>query len=335
MFKDKTILITGGTGSFGREFVKTILKKFPRIKKLIIYSRDELKQHDMALKYNEKKYPGIRYFLGDIRDYSRLNLALKDVDIVVHAAALKHVTAAEYNPFEFIKTNVLGSQNIVDACINNNVSNVIALSTDKAVAPANLYGASKLCSDKIFLSANNIKGSKNIKFSVVRYGNVFGSRGSVVPLFLNQKKNKKFSITDKRMTRFNITLQESVDIVLYALKNNLGSEIFIPKLKSYRILDLAKAIDPTSKIDITGIKTGEKLQEELLIKNDTSFLVEYDKGYVQTENKKIVKKILQKIKKSFLLKKSFTYSSDKNKDFLTVQELKVLIKNFQFSNNSL
>jgi len=188
MLENKKILITGGTGSFGEEFVKMVLDKYPKIRKLIVYSRDELKQHNMALRFNDVKYPGLRYFLGDIRDYERLNLALKDVDIVVHAAALKQVTAAEYNPFEFIKTNVLGSQNIVDACINNKVSNVIALSTDKAVAPANLYGASKLCSDKIFLSANNVKGKRNLKFSVVRYGNVFGSRGSVVPIFLNQKK---------------------------------------------------------------------------------------------------------------------------------------------------
>ena len=328
MLQNKKILITGGTGSFGKAFVKSLLKKYPKIKKLIIYSRDELKQHDMALEYNEKKYPGIRYFLGDIRDYPRLNLALKDVDIVIHAAALKHVTAAEYNPFEFIKTNVLGSQNIVDACLNNNVSNVIALSTDKAVSPTNLYGASKLCSDKIFLSANNIKGSQNLKFSVVRYGNVFGSRGSVVPIFLEQKKKKTFNITDKRMTRFNITLKDSVDMVLWALKNNFGSEIFIPKLKSYNILDLAKSIDEKCKIKFIGIKTGEKLHEQLLIQNDTSFLIDYDKYYIQTENIQIARKLLKKLKKAKLLKDSFTYSSDTNEYFLTSKELKKLVQDF-------
>ena len=334
MLENKKILITGGTGSFGEEFVKMVLDKYPKIRKLIVYSRDELKQHNMALRFNDVKYPGLRYFLGDIRDYERLNLALKDVDIVVHAAALKQVTAAEYNPFEFIKTNVLGSQNIVDACINNKVSNVIALSTDKAVAPANLYGASKLCSDKIFLSANNVKGKRNLKFSVVRYGNVFGSRGSVVPIFLNQKKNNIFNVTDKRMTRFNITRKDSVNIVLWALKNNLGSEIFIPKLKSYKILDLAKSINSKCKINFTGIRKGEKLHEELLIENDTSFLLDIGKYYIQTEDKKTLKKIMKKFKKTKLLNNGINYTSDKNKHFLNVKDLHKLVKDFQSTHHN-
>ena len=331
MLNNKSILITGGTGSFGKEFVKQILLKYPKIKKLVIYSRDELKQFEMSLVYNEKKYPGIRYFLGDIRDLGRLNLALQNIDIIVHAAALKHVTAAEYNPFEFVKTNIIGSQNIVDACLNNNVSNVIALSTDKAVAPANLYGATKLCSDKIFISANNVKGSRNLKFSVVRYGNVFGSRGSVVPLFLDQQKKGKFNITDKRMTRFNITLKDSVDMVLWSIKNNIGSEIFVPKLDSYRILDLASAIDPKCKLNYTGIKIGEKIHEELIVKNENNFLIDIGKYYAFIEDPDISKKFLKKFKSSKIIKGGIDYDSGSNKKFLSVKDLKKLIDEFKKS----
>ena len=329
MLNNKSILVTGGTGSFGQAFVKFILTKYPRIRKLIIYSRDELKQFHMNQTINEKKYPGIRYFLGDIRDENRLSLALEDVDIVIHAAALKHVSAAEYNPFEFVKTNIIGSQNIVNCCLKNNVKNVIAISTDKAVSPANLYGATKLCSDKLFLSANNILGKRNLKFSVVRYGNVFGSSGSVVPLFLDQSKNGYFNVTDKRMTRFNITLDECVKMVLWIIKNNLGSEIIIPKLKSYRITDLTKAINPKCKINFTGIKQGEKLHEELTTLNDTKNLLDIGPFYIYSEDKIIIKKYAKKFTKSKKINKNFVYDSLSTNDFLSINEIKKLIKDFK------
>lgn len=330
MLNNKRILITGATGSFGKELIKQIIQKYPKIKKLVIFSRDELKQFELSMKYNEKDYPNIRFFLGDIRDQDRLNRALEEIDIVVHAAALKHVTAAEYNPFEFIKTNILGSQNLINACLNNNVKNVIALSTDKAVSPANLYGATKLCADKLFLSANNIKGSRDIKFSIVRYGNVFGSRGSVLPLFLEQKNKGVFKITDKRMTRFNITLQNCVEMVLWSIKNNLGSEIFIPKLKSYRVIDLAKAINPKCKIEYIGAKQGEKIYEELITPNDTRNLLDIGNYYVYVENPKIQKKYYTKYKDIKKVKSNFYYNSETNKKFLNISELKKLIKNFNF-----
>ena len=309
MLNNKSILITGGTGTFGKKFIEIALKKYPKIKKLVVFSRDEQKQHQMSQIFNEKKYPCIRYFLGDIRDYERLNLAFQDMDIIVHSAALKHVSAAEYNPFEFVKTNIMGSQNIVNASINNKVKNVIALSTDKAVAPANLYGATKLCSDKIFLSANNIKGNRALKFSVVRYGNVFGSRGSVVPIFLEQRKKGKLTVTDKRMTRFNITIEESVNMVLWSLQNNLGGEIYIPKLPSYNIVDLAKAISPKSKLTFTGIKIGEKLHEELVFKNESDFILDIGKYYIQIQSKKLCDQLKKKFKKSKMVNGSFRYVS--------------------------
>ncbi len=329
MFKNKSILVTGGTGSFGQAFVKFVLKKYPGIRKLIIFSRDELKQFNMSQSLNESKYPCIRYFLGDIRDEDRLSLALEDVDIVIHAAALKHVSAAEYNPFEFVKTNIIGSQNIVNCCLKNNVRNVIAISTDKAVSPANLYGATKLCSDKIFLSANNILGKRRLKFSVVRYGNVFGSSGSVVPIFLNQSKSGYFNVTDKRMTRFNITLDECVKMVLWSMNNNLGSEIIIPKLKSYRIMDLAKAINPSCKINFVGIKQGEKLHEELTTLNDTKNLLDIGPFYIYSEDKQIIKKYRKKFPKSKKINNNFIYNSLETNDFLKINELKKLIKDFE------
>ncbi len=329
MLNNKSILITGGTGTFGKKFIEIALKKYPKIKKLVVFSRDEQKQHQMSQIFNEKKYPCIRYFLGDIRDYERLNLAFQDMDIIVHSAALKHVSAAEYNPFEFVKTNIMGSQNIVNASINNKVKNVIALSTDKAVAPANLYGATKLCSDKIFLSANNIKGNRALKFSVVRYGNVFGSRGSVVPIFLEQRKKGKLTVTDKRMTRFNITIEESVNMVLWSLQNNLGGEIYIPKLPSYNIVDLAKAISPKSKLTFTGIKIGEKLHEELVFKNESDFILDIGKYYIQIQSKKLCDQLKKKFKKSKMVNGSFRYDSGSNNHFLTVKNLQNLIKNFK------
>jgi UDP-N-acetylglucosamine 4,6-dehydratase len=329
MLNHQNVLITGGTGSFGKEFVETVLKKYPKINKLVIFSRDEQKQHQMSQIFNEQKYPCLRYFLGDIRECERLNIAFQDIDIVVHAAALKHVAAAEYNPFEFIKTNIMGSQNVVTAALNNKVKNVIAISTDKAVAPANLYGATKLCSDKIFLSGNNIKGTKKIKFSVVRYGNVFGSRGSVVPIFVEQRKKGELTVTDKRMTRFNISIKESVNMVLWSLKNNFGGEIYIPKLPSYRVLDLAKAISPKSKIKFTGIKLGEKLHEILVLKNESDFILDIGKYFIQIQSEKLCKKLKKKFKKSKIIKEFFQYDSGSNGNFLNVENLQHLIKNFE------
>ena len=250
LLKNKNILITGATGSFGKKFIDTIIN-ISRIKKIIVYSRDEQKQFQMQQKY---KNSNIRFFIGDIRDKSRLEFATREVNIIIHAAALKHVEISEYNPFEFVKTNIIGSQNIIECAIQNNVQHVLALSSDKASSPLNLYGATKLTADKLFVSANNFKGSKDIKFSVVRYGNVLGSRGSVVPLLLKQKNsNEKFTITDKEMTRFNITLDEAVKYVLKCLNRMVGGEIFIPKLKSYKILDIAKAISTNTKIKIIVI----------------------------------------------------------------------------------
>tara|TARA_B100000780_G_scaffold253819_1_gene201592 strand:- start:53 stop:1033 length:981 start_codon:yes stop_codon:yes gene_type:complete len=323
-------MITGGTGSFGTFFTNKLLENqnFKHLKKIIIYSRDELKQTEMAQKIDKKKLDKVRFFIGDVRDRDRLNRATEDVDIVIHAAALKHVPIAENNPFEFIKTNIIGAQNVIDASLNNRVDNVIALSTDKAVSPINLYGATKLASDKLFTSANLMKGSKNIKFSVVRYGNVFSSRGSVVPLFLKLIEQKKIlSITHKNMTRFNITLEEACNFVFWSICNNIGGEVFVPKLPSYRILDLAKAINPKSKIQITGVRPGEKIYEELISKADS--LNTYDLGYcyslldsIHDKTTKIYNK--KKYKK---VKDSFEYNSLNNKHFLSVNQIQKLIKN--------
>tara|TARA_B100000029_G_scaffold478177_1_gene523985 strand:+ start:2328 stop:3326 length:999 start_codon:yes stop_codon:yes gene_type:complete len=332
MLKNKSILVTGGTGSFGKELIKRILKNYPKIKRLVIYSRDELKQFEMSSEFNEKKYPGIRYFLGDVRDAERLNTALRNIDIVVHAAALKQIEAAEYNPFEFVKTNIIGSQNIVNASLNNNVSNVIALSSDKAVSPANLYGATKLCADKLFISANNIKGSKQIKFSIVRYGNVFASRGSVVPLFLKQQKEGRFTITDKRMTRFNMNLTDCVEMVLWCIQNNTGSEIFVPKLKSYKITDLAKAIDPKCKIKYIGSKPGEKIHESLMDSNENNLLVDLGKYYALVDSKKSFNKLLKKHKKLKHIKNAFEYNSGSNGTFMSVKQIKKLVSDFKKNN---
>ena len=279
MFNDKSILITGGTGSFGKRFVSRILIKYKKIKRLVIYSRDELKQLEMSNEINRKLYPFIRYFIGDVRDLDRLKFAMQEVDIVIHAAALKHVPMAEYNPFEAVKTNILGAQNVIDATIANDVKKVIALSTDKASSPINLYGATKLTSDKLFVAANNYKGSKKIKFSVVRYGNVMGSRGSVIPLFLKMKKNNIFPITDKKMTRFNITLEESVNFVLFCLNKMWGGEIFVPKIPSYKIIDFAKAISTKAKLKFVGIRAGEKLHEEMITDTDSLNTIDLGKYY--------------------------------------------------------
>ena len=327
---NKTILITGGTGSFGQHFIRTVIKRY-QPKKLIVYSRDELKQYEM-----NKEFPYIpggimRYFLGDVRDLPRLKTAMVGVDIVIHVAALKQVPAAEYNPFEFIKTNVLGSQNVIDAAISSCVKVVIALSTDKAAAPINLYGATKLTSDKLFVAANNYAGSHQIKFSVVRYGNVMGSRGSVIPFFMERQKTGVLPITDKRMTRFNITLQQGVDFVLQCLNKMWGGELFVPKIPSYRITDVAKAINPDCRLEIVGIRPGEKLHEEMIILSDAHNTVEFDNYYVILPSAKLswdIKKFIQESNgdPGKMVSEDFCYNSATNKNFLSVKKIRSLIK---------
>ena len=323
--KYKSILITGGTGSFGKAFVKHLIKTNKNLKRLVIFSRDEWKQSEMAKDFPASKFPFIRFFLGDVRDYERLKRAVKDIEVIVHAAALKQVPAAEYNPIEFIKTNIIGAQNIIEASIEQNIKKVIALSTDKAAAPLNLYGATKLCSDKLFIAANNYSG-KNI-FSVCRYGNVMGTRGSVIPLFFQQAKKGLITITDKNMTRFNITLDESIDLVLYALENSLGNEIFIPKIPSYRIMDLAKSIGEKCKIKILGIRPGEKIHEEMITVNDSYNTIENSKYYIilpTFKNARINKYL--KYYDAKKINKPFSYNSEDNKKFLTIKEIKKLIQ---------
>ncbi len=321
--KNKTLLVTGGTGSFGRKFVQTILKKHKEIKKIIVFSRDELKQFEMEQEI--KKNTKLRFFLGDLRDKDRIYRALDNVDIVVHAAALKQVPKAEYNPFEYVKTNVIGAQNLVEACLDKNVENVIALSTDKAVSPINLYGATKLCSDKLFLAANNIKGNKKIKFSVVRYGNVMGSRGSVIPFFLKHKNKGYFPITDENMTRFNMSIMDSVNMVLWSMQNNQGAEIFVPKIPSYRILDLAKSIKPNCKIKKIGIRPGEKIEEELITKSESRSTIDIGNYYVILNNASPKIKKFYMNKKFKKVKKNFSYTSGTNNKFLSINELKKII----------
>ncbi|MGE5452526.1 MAG: UDP-N-acetylglucosamine 4,6-dehydratase (inverting) [Acidobacteriota bacterium] len=326
MLNNKSILITGGTGSFGKAFVKTALNRYPDIKRLVIFSRDELKQFEMSQTFSEAEYPAIRYFIGDIRDGARLIRALEGIDIVIHAAALKQVPAAEYNPFECIKTNILGAQNLIEACLDANVKDVVALSTDKAAAPINLYGATKLCSDKLFTAANNIRGHRNLKFSVVRYGNVMGSRGSVIPFFLDKRRSGVLPITDTNMTRFNISLQDGVDMVLWALENAKGGEIFVPKIPSYRITDVATAIDPECVQRITGIRPGEKIHEEMITASDSFNTVDLGKYFA------ILPSGAQSSIDSYCaatgakrVPVGYAYDSGSNPDFLTVAQLKSLI----------
>lgn len=324
MIKNKTILITGGTGSFGKKFVETLLKKYSNFKKLIIFSRDELKQYELSQELSKFNLSNVRFFLGDIRDKERLARALKGVDLVVHAAALKQVPTAEYNPIEFIKTNVFGVQNLIEVAIDNKVQKVIALSTDKAAAPINLYGATKLCSDKMFVAAKNYAGTNKISFSIVRYGNVMESRGSVIPLFKKQMKSNLLNITDINMTRFTITLDEGVNMVLWALKNSLGGEIFVPKIPSFKIIDLAKLISPSSKIKIIGVRKGEKIDEELITKSDS--MMTYDLGeyyaIIADESQKNLKLFKKKFKKFTKIKNYFSYNSKENKDLLKGEKLK-------------
>lgn len=269
MLNKKSVLITGGTGSFGKKFIETILSRYPDVKKIIIFSRDELKQSDLKQKYPEKHFPQLRFFIGDVRDKDRLQRACEGVDVIIHAAAIKQVDTAEYNPTECIRTNIDGAENVIHAALDNGVQNVVALSTDKACAPINLYGATKLVSDKLFTAANNIRGSKDIKFSVVRYGNVMGSRGSVIPFFMNKRSSGTLPITHPEMTRFNISLQAGVDMVMYALDHHLGGEIFVPKIPSYRILDIAEALAPDCETSVIGIRPGEKLHEEMITDTDS------------------------------------------------------------------
>ena len=321
-FKNKNLLITGGTGSFGKAFISYMLKNKVPLKRIIVYSRDELKQFEMSKIYDDKKYENIRYFIGDVRDKDRLKLALNNVDIVVHAAALKHVPIAEYNPFEFIKTNVLGAQNLIECCLGSSVKKVIALSTDKASSPVNLYGATKLCSDKIFIAANNIKGKQDIKFSIVRYGNVIGSRGSVLQNFFEQEKTGEFKITDKNMTRFNINMKEAIDLVIYSLINLKGGEIFVPKIPSFYVTDLAKAINPKCKIKIIGIRPGEKIHEEMISLYDSYNTVDLKKCFAILNFSNF-----QFYTKYKFLKINSSYRSDNNKTFLNINQLRKIIKN--------
>jgi len=322
-----SILVTGGTGSFGQAFVGEILKRSPKIKRLVVYSRDELKQFEMAQKYPLKKYSGLRYFIGDVRDQERLRRALEGVDTVIHAAALKQVPAAEYNPIEFINTNVIGAENVVQACLDTKVRKVVALSTDKAAAPINLYGATKLCSDKLFVAANNIRGRHQISFSVVRYGNVLGSRGSVVPFFMERAKTGTLPITDRNMTRFSISLQEGVGMVFWALTNALGGEIFVPKIPSYRITDMAKAIGPSCRLQVVGIRPGEKVHEEMITTSDSFTTVDLGKYYaiLNGSSGHTPRDYLRK-RKGHQVKAGFSYNSGENEHFLDVGQIRKLIR---------
>ena len=322
--KNKNLLITGGTGSLGNALIEYVIRKKGSLKRLIVFSRDEYKQSEMQKKFPEEKYKFLRYFLGDVRDINRLNLAFRSVDYVIHAAALKQVPFAEYNPLEFVNTNILGSNNVINASINNNIKKIVALSTDKASSPINLYGATKLCSDKLFLAANNISTNKGSKFSVVRYGNVSGSRGSVIPIFIElHKRNKNFTITDQNMTRFSISLEESVKAILWTLKNSDGREIIIPKLKSYNILDIAKAIDPKRKIKIIGLRPGEKIHEELISTHDSVNTFDYGDYYaIRSIDYNLKKKKIKKLKK---VKKNFSFTSNKPVRFLKLSEIKKII----------
>ena len=326
MLSGKSILITGGTGSFGRAFVGSVLKRYPEIKRLVIYSRDELKQYEMSQQFSVEDFPGLRYFIGDIRDESRLRRALEGIDVVVHAAALKQVPAAEYNPFECIKTNVIGAQNLIEACLDTNVSRVVALSTDKAAAPINLYGATKLCSDKLFIAANNIRGRRDVRFCVVRYGNVMGSRGSVIPFFLSRRESGVLPITDERMTRFNISLQDGVDMVLWAIDNGLGGEVFVPKIPSYRITDVASAIGPECRQEFVGIRPGEKIHEEMITVSDSFNTVDLGPYFAILPSAGIYS-VDEYCSggRATRVKSGFAYSSGSNSKFLTIEELRELI----------
>ena len=321
------ILLTGGTGSFGKAFIAATLKRFPDLKRLVVYSRDELKQWELQQLFPADQYPQLRFFLGDVRDQSRVRRALEGCDTVVHAAALKQVPAAEYNPMEFVKTNVLGAENLIQACLDTKVQRVVALSTDKAAAPINLYGATKLCSDKLFIAANNIKGDRDLRFSVVRYGNVMGSRGSVIPFFLQKAKSGVLPITDPAMTRFNISLEEGVQMVLWSLEHALGGELFVPKIPSYRITDVAEAIGPSCEKPVVGIRPGEKIHEEMITASDSFSTVDLGSYYAILPSDGSVQEAYQQAGRvAQAVPQGFAYNSGSNPDFLSVDQIRTLIR---------
>ena len=326
MLNGKSVLITGGTGSFGKAFVATVLKRYPGVRRLVVFSRDELKQFEMAQLFSPQDCPQMRFFIGDVRDAPRVKRALEGIDVVVHAAALKQVPAAEYNPFECIKTNILGAQNVIEACLDTSVQRVVALSTDKAAAPINLYGATKLCSDKLFVAANNIKGSRDLRFSVVRYGNVMGSRGSVIPFFQDQRSTGVLPITDPEMTRFNISLHDGVEMVLWALERAWGGEILVPKLPSYRITDVATAVAPDCRQAVVGIRAGEKLHEEMITASDSAHTVDLGPYYAilpsggnYAIDDYCTRQGAQRVRAGF------SYDSGNNPEFLSVPQLRAMI----------
>lgn len=327
MLNFKSVLITGGTGSFGKKFTELILKKYPEVKRIVIYSRDELKQFEMAQKYPLKDFPNVRFFIGDVRDGARFKRACEGIDVIIHAAALKQVPTAEYNPDECIKTNIGGAQNVIDAALATNVKIVIALSTDKAAAPINLYGATKLVSDKLFIAANNILGDRDLRFSVVRYGNVMGSRGSVIPFFMEKAKSGVIPITHKDMTRFNISLEEGVEMVLWAIKNAIGKEIFVPKIPSYKIETVAKAIAPNAEMKLIGIRPGEKLHEEMITEADSYNTIEFDKYFVILPSD-VNRDLYLKHYNAWEVTPGFSYNSGTNTKWETVETLREKIKKY-------
>lgn len=327
MLNNKTVLITGGTGSFGKQFIKTILSQYPQVKKIIIFSRDELKQFELKQKYPQYDYPQLRFFIGDVRDGNRLIQACEGVDVIIHAAAIKQVDTAEYNPTECIRTNIDGAENVIQAALQCGVKDVVALSTDKACAPINLYGATKLASDKLFTAANNIKGSKQIRFSVVRYGNVMGSRGSVIPFFMKKREEGVIPITHEEMTRFNISLQDGVNMVMYALEHHLGGEIFIPKIPSYKILDVAKAVAPECEIRMVGIRPGEKVHEEMITDTDSLNTIDLGKYYAILPSVSFTYSEEQYLAhhKAKKVPFGFKYNSGTNTEWETVESLRELV----------
>lgn len=330
MLNHKSVLITGGTGSFGKKFVETILARYPQVKRIVIYSRDELKQYLLRQSYPADRYPQLRFFIGDVRDADRLRRACEGIDVIIHAAAIKQVDTAEYNPDECIKTNIGGAQNVINAALEMGVHEVVALSTDKACAPINLYGATKLTSDKLFTAANNIKGKRDIRFSAVRYGNVMGSRGSVIPFFLDKRTSGVLPITHPEMTRFNISLQAGVDMVLYAIEHHLGGEIFVPKIPSYRILDVAAAVAPNATIEQVGIRPGEKLHEEMITATDSLNTIDLGPYYVIMPSVTIAHTHDEFIAhhRAKRVELGFEYNSGKNTDWETVETLREKIKQF-------
>jgi len=327
---NKIILITGGTGSFGKKFTEMILDNYPDVERIIIFSRDELKQSEMKLSYPSKEYPMLRFFIGNVRDKDRLKRACEGVDVIIHAAAIKQVDTAEYNPTECIRTNIGGAENVIDAALSCGVKRVVALSTDKACAPINLYGATKLASDKLFSAANNIRGWKDIRFSVVRYGNVMGSRGSVIPFFMEKSKTGLLPITHDQMTRFNITLEEGVKVVFYAIENALGGEVFVPKIPSYNILDVAKAVAPEAEYKVVGVRPGEKLHEEMITESDSLNTIEMEKYYAILPSVSLIysKEEFAKHHNAKMVPFGFKYNSEKNDSWETIESLRNKIKTF-------